>query len=203
MDEKENTIYNTYNFFNYIVFLFIYIYLILYQYQINTPAVYFITMCFDIIFSVYLVIFSRFTLVNYVTTISALISIVIFVFIVLRVISSITFSTIFLKIERKRRDQDCDVEDLPDDIINSINLNRFYYLYSTISIFALLFLILFWNDKINNMLNYDYSNIFSMNRRVWTTYFVMILVIIFSIANVRESLHIESLYRRTEICPKL
>ena len=203
MNENESTIYNTYNFFNYIAFLCVYIYLILYQYQINTPAVYFISMCFDIIFSVYLVIFSRFTLVNHVTSIAAIISIVIFGFIVLRIISSITFSTIFLKIERKRRDQDCEIEDLPDNIIESINLNRFYYLYSTIAIFALLFLILFWNDTINNMLNYDSSNIFSMNRRVWTTYFVMILVIVFSIANVRESLHIESLYRRTEICPKL
>ena len=203
MNENESTIYNTYNFFNYIAFLCVYIYLILYQYQINTPAVYFISMCFDIIFSVYLVIFSRFTLVNHVTSIAAIISIVIFGFIVLRIISSITFSTIFLKIERKRRDQDCEIEDLPDNIIESINLNRFYYLYSTIAIFALLFLILFWNDTINNMLNYDSSNIFSMNRRVWTTYFVMILVAAFSIANVRESLHIESLYRRTEICPKL
>lgn len=203
MNENESTIYNTYNFFNYIAFLCVYIYLILYQYQINTPAVYFISMCFDIIFSVYLVIFSRFTLVNHVTSIAAIISIVIFGFIVLRIISSITFSTIFLKIERKRRDQDCEIEDLPDNIIESINLNRFYYLYSTIAIFALLFLILFWNDTINNMLNYDSSNIFSMNRRVWTTYFVMMLVTAFSIANVRESLHIESLYRRTEICPKL
>ena len=203
MNDNESTIYNTYNFFNYVAFLCIYIYLILYQYQINTPAVYFISMCFDIIFSVYLVIFSSFTLVNHVTVIAAIISIVIFGFIVLRIISSITFSTIFLKIERKRRDQDCETEDLPDNIIESINLNRFYYLYSTIAIFALLFLILFWNDTINDVLNYNSSNIFSMNRRVWTTYFVMILVTTFSIANVRESLHIESLYRRTEICPKL
>ena len=89
---------NAYNFLNFLIFTVIYIYIILYQFQLHTPAAYYISMFFDIIFCIYLVNFTNSYLYSYDTLLTNLTLLVIFGFIVLRLISTIVFPYYFLLI---------------------------------------------------------------------------------------------------------
>ena len=62
---KSRTWANRNIFLNFLIFAIVYIYVILYQYQLHTPAAYYISMFFDIIFCIYLVNFTNSYIYSY------------------------------------------------------------------------------------------------------------------------------------------
>ena len=89
-------------FLNFIVFLVLYTFSIVYQFVFNNPTSYVISLAVDIIFSIYLIVFSQMLLTKYEALIYVFIALILFGFIITRLISSITFSDVFLKIEKKK-----------------------------------------------------------------------------------------------------
>ena len=189
---------DTYNFLNLLVFFMLYVFVIIYQYSLNTPSSYYISLCVDVFFSIYLVFYTQILFTNYTTTISIIAGIVIFGFIVTRLLSSIVFSDTFSKIEKKRNEKGCKYEEMSKLLIDDIYMNRVWYLYSTISIFALLYILMFWNNKINKLK--DSIMDFSMQQVI--TYIVFILIITFSTLNTYWTFEINRKFRRTIICNK-
>lgn len=189
---------DTYNFFNFLVFFMLYVFIVIYQYSLNTPSSYYISLVVDVFFSIYLIFYTQILFTNYTTTISIIAGIVIFGFIVTRLLSSIVFSDTFLKIEKKRTEKGCKYEEISKLLIDDIYMNRVWYLYSTISIFALLYILMFWNDKINKLK--DSIMDFSMQQVI--TYIIFILIITFSTLNTYWTFEINRKFKRTIICNK-
>ena len=189
---------SAYNFLNFLIFIALYTFITLYHYRLNTPATYYIGMFVDIIFCIYLVNFTAFHLYAYDTLFTSLSLIVIFGFIVLRLISTITFPYYFLKIETERKDNECKWEEVSKQITNLIDMNKLSYLYSTVGILLLLWLILFWSEKINS--NFDYERGLGMDNRAYIGFFVIILLLTFSIMNTYYSLKLAAVVNRTKIC---
>lgn len=189
---------DTYNFLNFLVFFMLYIFVVIYQYSLNTPSSYYISLCVDVFFSIYLIFYTQILFTNYTTTISIIAGVVIFGFIVTRLLSSIVFSDTFSKIEKKRGEKGCKYEEMSKLLIDDIYMNRVWYLYSTISIFALLYILMFWNNKINKLK--DSIMDFSMQQVI--TYIIFILIITFSTLNTYWTFEINRKFRRTIICNK-
>ena len=189
----------SYNFLNFIIFLSLYIFIAFYHYRLNTPASYFISMIIDILFSIYLINFSNQNLLQYDTLISSLILITIFGFVVLRLISSIYFSFAFLNVERKRKENQCKWSNIPKRITHFIDMNKMSYLYSSVGILLLLFMILFWGDKINDNIEYAKGN--GMDKKAMVAFFLLAIIITFSIMNCYYSLKLRAVIPKTIICP--
>lgn len=190
---------NAYNFLNFLIFTVIYIYVILYQYKLHTPAAYYISMFFDIIFCIYLVNFTNSYLYTYDTLLCNLTLFVIFGFIVLRLISTIVFPYYFLQVERKRKENDCKWKDIPSQIKNLIEVNRISYLYSTVAILLSLFMILFWGKAMNDNTEYQIGQ--GMDKKAYVGFFLLAVIVAFSIMNTYFTLKFTAVSKRTTICP--
>tara|TARA_Y100001970_G_C14084306_1_gene776453 strand:- start:515 stop:1138 length:624 start_codon:yes stop_codon:yes gene_type:complete len=190
---------NAYNFLNFLIFTVIYSYIILYQYQLHTPAAYYISMFFDIIFCIYLVNFTNAYIYTYDTLLTNLTLLVIFGFIVLRLISTIVFPYYFLQVERNRKENDCKWSDVPTQIRNLIDVNRISYLYSTVSILLSLFMILFWGKAMNDNTNYQMG--LGMDIKAYVGFFLLAAIVAFSIMNTYFTLKFTAVSKRTTICP--
>lgn len=189
---------NAYNFLNFLIFSTIYTYIIIYQHQLNTPAVYYIGMFFDIVFCLYLVNFTNSYLNTYDTLLCNLTFIVIFAFVVLRLISTIVFPYYFLKVESERKDNDCKWNEVPIIIRDLIKMNKISYMYSTLGVLLLLFMILFWSEIMND--NTYYQRGLGMDKRSYVGFFLLATIVTFSIMNTYYSLKFRSLSIRTTIC---
>jgi hypothetical protein len=195
--EKDNIKNNVYNVLNFIIFAVLYAFSLTYQFLFNNPTSYFISLGVDIIFSIYLIIYSQMVLTKYESLIYLLISLIIFGFVVTRLTSSITFSDTFLRIEKKREEKGCKYEEISKKIKDSVHLNKIYYLYSTVVILLLLYVLLFWNDKIG-----DEMIGIGENKQLIVTIIIIILLITFSVLNTVETMNTYSLNKRTVICEK-
>lgn len=193
--EKDNIKNNVYNFLNFIVFLVLYTFSIVYQFVFNNPTSYVISLAVDIIFSIYLIVFSQMLLTKYEALIYVFIALILFGFIITRLISSITFSDVFLKIEKKRNKIGCKYDEISKNIRESVYLNKVYYLYSTLLILLLLYVLLFWSDTIANELVS-----ITENKQLIVTIIIILLLITFTVLNIRETINIYSLNKRTTIC---
>lgn len=200
MDDKNEIIKrDTFNFLNFIIFFVLYIFVIIYQYALNDPTSYYISLGVDIFFSIFLISYTQILFTNYDTIISIISGIVIFAFIVTRLLSIIIFSDTFLKIEKKRISKGCQYEDMSKLLQQDIYLNRVWYLYSTLSILALLYMLMFWSDKINKIK----LSITDYSKQQVVTYFIFALIITFSTLNTVWSFEVNRKYKRTEICNKI
>lgn len=195
--EKDNIKNNVYNVLNFIIFAVLYAFSLIYQFLFNNPTSYFISLGVDIIFSIYLIIYSQMILTKYESLIYVFISLIIFGFVVTRLTSSITFSDTFLRIEKKREEKGCKYEEISKKIKDSVHLNKIYYLYSTVVILLLLYVLLFWNDKIG-----DEMIGIGENKQLIVTIIIIILLTTFSVLNTVETMNIYSLNKRTVICEK-
>tara|TARA_B100000900_G_scaffold416163_1_gene449635 strand:+ start:4709 stop:5389 length:681 start_codon:yes stop_codon:yes gene_type:complete len=199
MDDKNEIIKrDTFNFLNFIIFFVLYIFVIIYQYALNDPTSYYISLGVDIFFSIFLISYTQILFTNYDTIISIISGIVIFAFIVTRLLSIIIFSDTFLKIEKKRISKGCQYEDMSKLLQQDIYLNRVWYLYSTLSILALLYMLMFWSDKINKIK----LGITDYSKQQVVTYIIFALIITFSTLNTVWSFEVNRKYKRTEICDK-
>lgn len=187
-----------YNFFNLLVFFILYVFVIIYQYALNEPTSYFISMAVDICFSIYLISYTQILFSNYDTTISIISGIIIFGFIVTRLLSIIVFSDTFLKIERKRTEKGCQYGEMSKSLRKDIYFNRIWYLYNTISIFALLYVLMFWNEKINKLK----TGIMDLSKQQVITYLIFALIITFSTLNTYWAFEVNRKYKRTVVCDK-
>lgn len=188
----------TYTLLNFIIFIAIYIFIIIYQFKFNTPSTYYITMVLDIIFCIYLIIFTTFQLAQHDTLISTLSFLIIFGFVILRLISTVYFPYYFLKVERKRLDTKCKWDDVSSRVTDLITGNRIFYIFSTVSILLLLFMILFWDNEINDNIKYAAGE--GMNNKSYITFFLLALNAIFSSMNTYTTLKFRSISNRTTIC---
>ena len=195
--EKDNIKNNVYNVLNFIIFAVLYAFSLIYQFLFNNPTSYFISLGVDIIFSIYLIIYSQMILTKYESLIYVFISLIIFGFVVTRLTSSITFSDTFLRIEKKREEKGCKYEEISKKIKDSVHLNKIYYLYSTVVILLLLYVLLFWNDKIG-----DEMIGIGENKQLIVTIIIIILLTTFTVLNTVETMNIYSLNKRTVICEK-
>lgn len=195
--EKDNIKNNVYNVLNFIIFAVLYAFSLTYQFLFNNPTSYFISLGVDIIFSIYLIIYSQMILTKYESLIYVFISLIIFGFVVTRLTSSITFSDTFLRIEKKREEKGCKYEEISKKIKDSVHLNKIYYLYSTVVILLLLYVLLFWNDKIG-----DEMIGIGENKQLIVTIIIIILLTTFTVLNTVETMNIYSLNKRTVICEK-
>jgi len=199
MDDKNEIIKrDTFNFLNFIIFFVLYIFVIIYQYALNDPTSYYISLGVDIFFSIFLISYTQILFTNYDTIISIISGIVIFAFIVTRLLSIIIFSDTFLKIEKKRISKGCQYEDMSKLLQHDIYLNRVWYLYSTLSILALLYMLMFWSDNINKIK----LGITDYSKQQVVTYIIFALIITFSTLNTVWSFEVNRKYKRTEICDK-
>jgi len=187
----------TYMLLNFIIFIAIYIFIIIYQFKFNTPSTYYITMFIDIIFCIYLIIFTSFQLSEHDTLISTLSFIVIFGFVIFRLISTIVFPYYFLEVERKRLETKCKWNEVSAKITNLINHNRIFYVFSSVSILLLLFMILFWDNEINDNIGYAAGK--GMNNKSYITFFLLAINVVFSFMNIYISLKFRAVSIRTTI----
>ena len=155
-------------------------------------------MFIDIIFCIYLIIFSSSQLSQHDTLISILSFLVIFGFVILRLIATIVFPYYFLEVERKRLETKCKWDEVSYKITNLINQNRISYVFSSVSILLLLFMILFWDNEIND--NIGYAAGAGMNNKSYITFFLLAINVVFSIMNAYISLKFRSVANRTTIC---
>ena len=188
----------TYMLLNFIIFVAIYIFILIYQFRFNTPSTYYISMFIDIIFCIYLIIFSSSQLSQHDTLISTISFLVIFGFVILRLISTIVFPFYFLKVERKRLENKCKWDDVTTKITKLMKLNKISYVFSSVSILLLLIMILFWNNEIND--NIGYAAGFGMNNKSYITFFLLAINVVFSVMNAYFSLKFRSVVGRTTIC---
>ena len=190
---------SAYNLLNFLIFIALYFFTNLYHYRLNTPASYYISMFVDIIFCIYLVNFTTFHLYAYDTLFTTLSLIIIFGFIVLRLISTITFPYYFLKIETERKDNQCKWDEVSKEIVSLIDMNKISYLYSSLCI-LLLWMILFWSKQINNNIDYERGN--GMDKRAYIGFLLIALNVAFSIMNTYYSLKLAAVVNRTNICQR-
>ncbi len=188
----------TYMLLNFIIFVAIYIFILIYQFRLNTPSTYYTSMFIDIIFCIYLIIYSSSQLSQHETLISTLSFLVIFGFVILRLISTIVFPYYFLKVERSRLENKCKWDDVTTKITKLMKLNKISYVFSSVSILLLLIMILFWNNEINDNIGYAAGK--GMNNKSYITFFLLAINVVFSIMNSYFSLKFRSIVNRTTIC---
>ena len=189
---------NVYNFFNFIIFVLLYSFVITFQYYFNNSTTYYISLAIDIIFTIFIISFSQILLTNFQTVLSSIILFIIFGFLVTRLIAIILFSDNFQKIEEKRKDKGCKFEDISRKIRESIFYNKMYYLYNTVLILFLLYIILFWNNQINNL-----NLPFLENNQLIITVIILISITIFSTLHTYEAFNFKKLNERSVVCDKV
>lgn len=204
MDIKTFIISPAYNSLNFFIFVALYFWAILYQFRLNTTSAYYISSIIDVIFSVYLLLFIRNSLIDKDTLISFLCVFVVFGFIIIRLICSYIFPQAFLKMGQDRKNLGCKYEEMPKHILDSVFKCKTLYLYSTVIILLLLYMVLFWGDKINDQGDFEItSNIFSFNKKVYITYLIIIGNIIISTLHMHYvSKYYKQVYRTTMCPPK-
>jgi len=200
---------SSYNILNLSIFIILYIWVFIYQFRFNSPASYFIAFGVDVIFCIYLLIFCKNTLSKSDSIISAFSILIVFGFIVIRLISSYTFPFAFTKMQQKRKEDNggCSYDDLPTFLKDQIFKYKYTYLYSTVFILLFLFLVLFWFDTINA--NYKpsvvtvYEILEATSKKTYVFFVVKALLIAFSIMNTHYSTQYYLQVNRTTMCEKL
>lgn len=192
-----------YNSLNFFIFVALYFWVILYQFRLNTPSAYYISSIVDVIFSIYLIIFTRNTLITKEDSIIGFITIfIVFGFIIVRLVCAYIFPVAFMKMGQERKNLGCKYDEMPKHIIDSVFRCRTLYLYSTVMILLLFYMVLFWGDKIND--NTDFMNnqsILSFDSKVYITYFIIIANIILSTLHVHYASKFYKEVNRTTMCP--
>lgn len=200
---------SSYNILNLSIFIILYIWVFIYQFRFNSPASYFIAFGVDVIFCIYLLIFCKNTLSKSDSLISAFSILIVFGFIVIRLISSYTFPFAFTKMQQKRKEDNggCSYDDLPTFLKDQIFKYKYTYLYSTVFILLFLFLVLFWFDKINANYNPNLVTVYEIlgatSKKTYVFFVVKALLIAFSIMNTHYSTQYYLQVNRTTMCDKL
>jgi len=101
-------------------------------------------------------------------------------------------------VERKRLENKCKWDDVTTKITKLMKLNKISYVFSSVSILLLLIMILFWNDEIND--NIEYAAGIGMNNKSYITFFLLAINVVFSVMNSYFSLKFRSIVGRTTIC---
>lgn len=192
-----------YNSLNFFIFIALYFWVILYQFRLNTPSAYYISSIVDVIFCIYLIIFTRNTLITKEDSIIGFLCIfIVFGFIIVRLVAAYIFPVSFMKMGQERKNQGCKYDEMPKHIIDSVFRCKTLYLYSTILILLLFYMVLFWGDKIND--NTDFMNtqsILNFDSKVYITYFIIIANIVLSTLHVHYVSKFYKEVNRTTMCP--
>lgn len=202
MDITTFIISPAYNSLNFFIFIALYFWAIYYQFRLNTTAAYYISSIIDIVFSIYLLLFIRNSLIDKDTLLSFLCVFVVFGFIIIRLICAYIFPQSFLKMGNDRKKLGCKYDEMPKHILDSVFKCKTLYLYSTVLILLLLYMVLFWGDKINDQSEFEITtNIFAFDRKVYITYVIIIANIILSTLHMHYVSKYYKEVNRTTMCP--
>ena len=192
-----------YNSLNFFIFVALYFWVILYQFRLNTPSAYYISSIVDLIFCIYLIIFTRNTLITKEDSIIGFICIfIVFGFIIVRLVAAYIFPVSFMKMGQERKNLGCKYDEMPKHIIDSVFRCKTLYLYSTILILLLFYMVLFWGDKINDNTDFNINeSILSFDSKVYITYFIIIANIILSTLHIHYVSKFYKEVNRTTMCP--